>query len=153
MEEETTVENLFRRLSEEKKTGELLPLPFDFYKQDREEEKKTGEEKQKENRLRILNMLRARRVQKILIHLAYGRQPPKPIPKEEEKLYLTIKKILDEESNNGKIIKIKIKSKIPEIITPRGVKLGPYQENEIVETENDADVEFIINNGIGETIK
>lgn len=109
-------------------------------------------EKQKENAQRLLSALKNRRIQKVLIYLAYGRGLPHPVPEEEEELYAEIKKVLEKGSKIAKSRKIKILAQIPEILTPKGYKIGPYTQNQIVETDNEADIAFIISNKIGETI-
>lgn len=158
MEEEKQVETLFSKLTEEKKTGELLPLPEDFYQSAAsvEEEKHRANEENKEryehSRQALIKTIKAKRTQKILIYLAYGKPLPKPLPKEEEKLYRNIKKILQSDTKTGSITRLRITSQIPEIITPEGNRIGPFQQNEIVETENKGEVEFILNNKIGEEI-
>ncbi len=148
-------EFLFSRLAEEKKTGELLPLPASFYREVEETIKKhdkTGTPAEQQNKQTILNLLKAKRTQKILIYIAYGKQIPVQLPSEEEALYYQILKILNKEANIPRTTKIKILINIPEIITTQGNKIGPYQEGEVIQMEDSGDAEFIINNKIGEII-
>jgi hypothetical protein len=147
---------LFSKLDEEKKTGELLPLPKNFYKQIEEDLKKQTEQQtsisELQNKQTTFSALKAKRLQKILVYLAYNKNPPSQIPVEEELLYYQILKIMNKEVKAPKTTKIKILIKIPEIITTKGNKVGPYQEGETVQVEDSADIEFMINNKIGEII-
>jgi uncharacterized protein YecE (DUF72 family) len=54
------------------------------------------------------------------------------------------------ESEN--ITRIKVSTDIPEIVTPNGNKLGPLKQNQIIEVEKGSDLDFIIQNRIGEII-
>ena len=155
METEIQTEFLFSKLAEEKKTGELTPLPKDFYKKAEESIKKyekTGNASELQNKQTALNALKAKRTQKILVYMAYGKTMPEQIPAEEEALYNQILRILNKEANMPRTTKIKILINIPEIITTQGNKIGPFKEGEIVHVEDSGDAEFIINNKIGEII-
>lgn len=149
-----STEELFTALNEEKKTGELLPLNKDLYKKVEAEEKEDppgDSARHRENKKKLLNMLKARRTQKILTYIAYGRNLPHPVPEEEERLYIRIKKIIEEESGSPKTTKIRVVVDTPEIITAEGKKLGPFGKNTVVEVEDQQDLEFLIKNKIGET--
>ena len=148
---------LFAKLQEEKKTGELLQLQADYYtKLDKHLEIKNDGafegNKDKENTIKILSSLKKRRTQKILVYLAYGKSLPSQIPVEEEDLYNQIKKILNKEHKTNPTTKIRINVQVPEIITQAGVKLGPYKQNEIIELNKEEDINFILSNKIGEII-
>ena len=149
------IEELFDKVDKEKKTGELLPLPKDFYKRVREKiyvsSRTNNAGFSTTSATKLVESLKARRIQKILTYLAYGKQIPVPVPEEEELLYTQIKKLVEQEQGNKNKIKIKIVSEIPEISTPYGKKIGPYKQNEIIETNDKQDIEFILNNNIGET--
>lgn len=148
-----SAEELFNVLRNEKKTGELQPLPKNFYEQAAKTATgaETKEGGQQQSVQKAINAIKERRTQKILIYLAYGRTPTAPMPLEEEELYNQIKKILKSESNNIKATKIKITAHIPEIITTTGNKIGPYEQNEVIELYDKEDVKFIVDNKIGET--
>lgn len=150
-----TTEELFSKLSEEKKTGELLPLPETLYEVAEtpppEDQTPDGNLKQQENKKRILAALRARRIQKILTYIAFGRNLPHPIPKEEERLYIRIKRIVEEGNEGHKTTKIKVLVNTPELTTPEGKRIGPFEKNMLIEVENQQDLEFLIKNKIGET--
>ncbi|MCL5008645.1 MAG: hypothetical protein M1156_02010 [Candidatus Marsarchaeota archaeon] len=144
------IELLYGKLSEERRTGELLVLPSNFYATIQENINSGSTEEIKDNYNKLLNNLKTKRIQKLLIYLAYGRQPPKPIPLEEEALFVDIKRLLEKkEPMQG--VHIRISADVPEIITSNGNKLGPYKKNEIITVQDDADIQFILKNNIGET--
>lgn len=145
-----STEDLFSRLSEERRTGDLLPLPQDLYASI--EANKLADKTQEENRQRLVATLRARRTQKILTYLAYGRKLPKPIPAEEERLYIRLKKIVEEDGPTAAQSKIKILVSAPELVTPEGRTVGPFEKNTIVEIGNRQDLEYLLKNKIGEAI-
>lgn len=152
-----TTEEIFKRLQEEKKTGELLPLPGDFYKQAESNQNKTQNNDQDwtrevENTQRLIKNLKEKRTQKILIYLAYGKPLPSQVPTEEEALYRQIQQILNKSAPKEKIKQLKMLANLPEIITTKGNKIGPFKQNQIVEVSSTDDVEFIINNKLGEII-
>ncbi len=146
-----SAEVLYARLSDERKTGELLPLPVDFYRKlDLKENASDTDTTVNNNKL--LNTLKAKRIQKLLIYLAYDRQPPQPIPAEEGELYKRIRAVVSNTDADEKSSRIKVLSDIPEIATPTGGKIGPYRANEIIELQDESDVEFVLKNKIGEKI-
>lgn len=149
-----TTEEIFNKLNEERKTGELLPLSKEFYenaKTDLDEAPLENAAKHLENRNKVMAMLKTRRTQKILTYIAYGRALPRPIPEEEERLYIRINRIIEEENGSAKTTKIRITADTPELITAEGRKLGPFGKNTVIEVENRSDLEFLIKNKIGET--
>ena len=151
------VVELFAKLQEEKKTGELLQLHSDYYiKLDNYIGTKNDNffenGKAQENIIKILSSLKKRRMQKILVYLAYEKPLPSQIPLEEEDLYNQIKKILNKEHVSNSVTKIRINVQVPEIITKEGTKLGPYKQNEIVELNKEEDINFILSNKIGEIV-
>ena len=144
-------EEIFNLLKSEKKTGEIIPLRKTFYKEARELIKQQPQE-QKQNLDRTLNIIKEKRTQKILIYLAYDKVLPQPLPQEEEETYNNIKQLVSNPNTQQKTKKIRITAHIPEIITSTGNKLGPYEQNEIIELYDNSDIKFIIENKIGETI-
>ena len=135
-------EEIFAILEKERKTGELLQLDKDFYKNKTGGEKEQdlyGSDKLKENRKRLMEALKARRLQKILTYIAYGRTLPSPIPEEEER-------------HGHKAEQIKIISDMPELVTPDGKKIGPFEKGRIINVESDKDMKFLIENKIGERV-
>ncbi len=154
-EAEIGTEVIVAKLADEKKTGELLPLPRGFYAAVERSftSMGTGSVAELQNRRTALNALKAKRTQKLLIYLAYGKTPPEHLPPEEDALYQKLLSTLNSgEAALPKTRKIKILIKIPEVITNKGRKLGPYQEGEIVQPDDPDDAEFIINNKIGELV-
>ena len=152
---EIPTEEIFAILEKERKTGELLQLDRDFYKNSIKAEKDPylyGPDKLKENRKRLLDALRARRLQKILTYIAYGRQLPNSMPEEEERLYIRINNIIKEEQHGQKTEQIKIISDMPELVTPDGKKIGPFEKGRIINVESDKDMKFLIENKIGERV-
>ncbi len=148
-------EEIFAILEKERKTGELLQLDKDFYKNKTGGEKEQdlyGSDKLKENRKRLMEALKARRLQKILTYIAYGRTLPSPIPEEEERLYIRINNIIKEERHGHKAEQIKIISDMPELVTPDGKKIGPFEKGRIINVESDKDMKFLIENKIGERV-
>lgn len=153
MEAEVQTEVIYAALSEERKTGELVPLNKTFYTNAEESIKKaekTSTPAELQNRIATLSALKAKRTQKILVYIAYGKTLPNQMPKEEESLYYTILKALNKEVTPSKTARIKILIKIPEIITNKGKRIGPYEQGEILQIEDPDDAEFLINNKIGE---
>jgi DNA replication initiation complex subunit (GINS family) len=152
-----TTEMLFTRLNEEKSKGELVPLQKEFYTAATEFVKtlEVGTEndpgqKQAENTRRLLENLKEKRRQKLLIYLAYEKPLPHPIPEEEEALYNKIRKILNRSEEKASVATVKITADIPEVFTSEGRKIGPYKQGEIVEVPNSGDIEFMVKNKIGE---
>ncbi|MDE1874127.1 MAG: hypothetical protein KGI04_03345 [Candidatus Micrarchaeota archaeon] len=154
-----TAESLFLSLQQEKATGELQPLPHDFYanatalvatlsKQDQGEEKA----RRVENVVKMLMSLKEKRKQKLLLYIAYSRPLPATIPNEEEALFNELHKTLNAGAPETKLSKLKIISDVPEVLTSQGRKVGPYKHGEIVELSDSGDVEFIIKNKIGEIL-
>ncbi|MGC8662290.1 MAG: hypothetical protein ACP5RT_00690 [Candidatus Micrarchaeia archaeon] len=156
--DEITSEFLFEKLQQEKKTGELLSLPVDFYKLAELFEKKSTEnnivesDRYIENFKKLLRQLKERRLQKVLIYLAYNKQLPKPVPKEEEDIYNRIKTIINQDNTNQEPKKIKINEDLPEVIAPSGNKIGPFSKGQVIEMEEYSIIDFILQNKIGEII-
>lgn len=147
---------LFSILSKEKETGELLPLPTDFYQQIESlilSLSSSDVPKQEEANLqKMVAQLKEKRRQKILIYLAYNRPLPRPVPQEEENLYNEILKILNKDASKTSVFKVKILTDLPEIVTPEGKKLGPFSKDQVVELTDRKDVDFILVNKIGEEV-
>lgn len=105
-----------------------------------------------ENAQRLIRGLKEKRLQKILIYIAYGKPLPPQVPSEEEDLYKQIQVILNKTAPQERNRKIRILANIPEVITTKGNKIGPYKQSEVVEIGNSDDVSFIIDNKLGEII-
>lgn len=151
---DTSVNGLYVLLKTEQKTGEVISLPEDFYHKINEKLKTYGNEEGDEYKsiLKITNSLKERRLQKILVYLAYNKELPRPLPSEEEDLYIQIKNIINKNNKEPKPEKVKIAKTIPQIVAPSGNRLGPYEQNEIVYIYDHTDAKFMIENKIGEII-
>lgn len=153
IETEINTNAIYNMLKNEQKSGELLPIKKDFYS--KIAEKLTGaseDQGEQKNLLKVINALKERRKQKILVYLAYDKDLPSPIPSEEEDLYMQIKNILNKNDTAQKPTKVKITKTIPQVITQTGSKLGPYEQNEIVYIYDNTDTKFIIENKLGEIV-
>ncbi len=152
---EITTEGLFNSLQNEKRTGEIVSLPKDFYKKAEEylKEGLQGDDQRAANFKKLLTSLKERRVQKLLIYLAYNKQLPSQIPEEEEVLYNRIRSLLDGTgSSEEKIKRVRILSELPELMMPNGGKVGPFKQNQVIEVANANEVEFLLNNKLGEIV-
>jgi DNA replication initiation complex subunit (GINS family) len=154
-----STEFLFSLLQQEKATGELQQLQHDFYSQANSHlfalSKQPASEdaaKQLENSKKLLSSLKDKRRQKILLYIAYNKPLPPSVPEEEESLYNEIFLILNKNNTQAKVSKLKITSDIPEVLTSKGNKIGPFKQGEVVEISSSNDVEFIIKNKIGEIV-
>ncbi|MDE1822907.1 MAG: hypothetical protein KGI00_00715 [Candidatus Micrarchaeota archaeon] len=145
-------ESVFEALKNEKKTGEIIPLEAEFYNNANRLVASMQDEQEKSNMVKTINTIKEKRAQKILVYIAYGKQVPAPLPTEEEDLYNQIKRILKKESAPTNQTTIRISADIPEIITTKGSKIGPFRQNEIVKTGDTDNIKFIIDNKIGEII-
>ena len=154
---EISVENLFNMLQQERKTGEVLPLPKTFYKDAEREsqnlEKQSADSQHPGNFRKLLATIKERRTQKLLIYLAYNKQLPNQMPDEEEQLYKSIRLLLDGNSNfEQKLRKVKMLEEIPELQMPNGKLAGPYKQNQIIELADNYEVEYLLSNKLGEQI-
>ena len=149
--EDITVNSVTGVLKSERKTGELYPLPTNFYAVVEEKIKSymDGSDERK-SLTKLCGLVRDIRAQKLLIYLAYGKEIPKPIPSEEEDLYMQIKKILNKNSGEAKTSRVRVTKSIPQIVTPTGSRIGPYEQNQIVYLKEISDVKFMIDNKLGE---
>jgi hypothetical protein len=152
MEIDFSVNSLYNLFKAEQKSGEISPLPKDFYLAANEKLKLLGKPESDEykNATKIINAIKERRTQKILMYLAYNKEVPRPMPIEEEDLYIQIKNILNKNSE-PKPTKVKIAKAIPQIVSPTGNKLGPFEQNEIAYIYDPADIKFMVENKLGET--
>lgn len=154
MESEITVSNLSSVLKNEQKTGEISSLAPDFYMNIRSKIKNIEVNSDEyKNLSKLMNAIKEKRIQKLLVYIAYNKDVPKPLPAEEEDLYIQIKKILTDNSPEQKHVRIKITHSIPQIVTSTGSKIGPFEQNEIIRTDNISDVKYLVENKIGELIE
>ena len=152
MEADFSVNGLYNLLKTEQKSGEVISLQKDFYLKIEEKLKTYGSANGDEykNIQKVVNSLKERRRQKILVYIAYNKELPRPLPLEEEDLYIQIKNILNKSNSEPKPSKVKIAKTIPQIVAPSGSKLGPYEQNEIIYIYDRADAKFIVENKLGE---
>ncbi len=152
--EEITVNSVMSVLKSERKTGELHPLPSNFYKllEEKANSYEEGSDERK-NLSKLHNLVKDIRIQKLLIYIAYGKDIPKPTPAEEEDLYMQIKKIINRNTGEVRASRIRVTKSIPQIVTPTGAKLGPYEQNQVVYLQEISDVKFMIDNKLGEIVE
>ena len=144
-------------LQAERKTGEVIPLPANFYKEAQRQsiqiEAHEAGAQHKANFKKLLETLRERRLQKLLIYLAYNKQLPGQMPEEEGQIYNKIKGIISSNSDaSEKLKKLRITTDLPELVMPNGSKTGPYKQNQSLETGDDYETEFLLNNKLAEPI-
>jgi len=154
-----STEFIFSVLQKEKATGELMSLQRDFYSQVElfigalEKTSHVDENRrQLENATKMFASLKEKRKQKLLLYVAYNKPLPPIIPEEEENLYNEIRQILNKNDNQVKISRVKITSDIPEVLTSKGRRIGPYKQGEIIEISDSNDADFIVKNKIGEIV-
>lgn len=154
MDIDISVNGLNNLLKTEQKSGEIAPLPKEFYLKINEKLKTYGttESDEYKNLAKLYNSIKDRRTQKILVYLAYNKELPRPLPAEDEDLYIQIKNIINKSGGESKPSKLKVSKTIPQIVAPSGNKLGPYEQNEIIYVYDRADAKFMVENKLGETI-
>jgi DNA replication initiation complex subunit (GINS family) len=160
MNDDFIYESLWQAYQKEKQSNELQLLPKTFYEDIIEyigKIPKNGSEEEKSLETNILNMLNnlfERRKQKLVIYAAYNKQIPTSIAQKEIEFYEKIKKAISSntleytKSQDEKIVVLRSVQKIPEIILPSGRKVGPLENEQILEVKDKDDVKFLINNGI-----
>jgi hypothetical protein len=159
-----TYDYLWQAYQKEKQTNQLLLIPKTFYEDAFQFTKKTKENKPYdiptlENTTRLLNELYEKRKQKILIYIAYNKQLPQPISSNEIEFYNRVLKIvkseklvLNQNENNNHTLTLKSLKDIPEIMLPSGSKIGPLKKDQIISTQNEQDINYLIENVICEQI-
>ncbi len=144
-----TTENLFVILNNEKRTGELISLDEDFYEKIYNNINEITDENERKTIISLVNEIKTKRIQKLLIYIAYKKTLPIKIPKEEKELYEKINAII----NDDKARVVKIIKDTPELIMPNGTKIGPFKSGQTIIINDDIKIEFIIKNGIGNEVK
>ncbi|MCL5239283.1 MAG: hypothetical protein M1286_02315 [Candidatus Marsarchaeota archaeon] len=151
-----TTEGLFSALQQEKSAGELMPLQHDFYAQAQvflsslKKDQTPDGTRALDNTEKILATLKNRRKQKILLYIAYNKPLPAPVPAEDEVLYNKIFAVMNKTDGGIKVSRMRITSDVPEVLTSKGKKIGPFKQGEIIEVMDNEDADFIIKNRIGE---
>lgn len=153
---EITVDSLYTMVQSERKTGEVISLPKDFYSSANKALKtiESGEDVSHANNFKkLLASIKERRIQKLLIYLAYNKLLPATMPQEEEELYQKVRFLLESKQDaTPRLKKVKITTEMPELMMPNGSKSGPYKENQILEMTNEDEMEFLLNNKLAEQI-
>ena len=153
MDVELNANGLLGLLKNERKSGEIIPLQQDFYKKLDDKAKNSDKESDEyKNIMKITNAIKERRTQKLLVYIAYNKDLPRPVPSEEEDLYIRIKNILSKSGGSASPSKVQITKSVPQIVTPSGNKIGPYEQNEVAYVYDRSDTKFIVDNKIGEII-
>jgi ribosomal protein S15P/S13E len=149
--EDITVNFLLGILKNERKTGELTAQPQDFYALITKAVNLAADNSDERRNISKLGLqIKELRTQKLLVYLAYNKAMPHPMPAEEEALYIQIKKVLNRSGGDIKTTKLKVTKTIPQIVTPTGSKLGPYEQNQLIYLSEISDIKFIIDNKLGE---
>ncbi len=154
-----TYDALWQTSQKEKRTNELQLVPKTFYDDmtefinGMEKESHTEEEKQRaSNAARMFNELYARRKQKIMMYVAYGRQLPSQMPQQDTDLYDEAAKVMKAaELSSGAAAQkpqLKVMQDIPEIILPSGRRVGPLARDQTIEIKEKDDRMFLVNNKI-----
>ncbi len=156
MEETLTYEDIWNLLQKEYRSNVLFQLQKDFYEEaerlaaelEREEVEKTVNTKTNVNRL--INKIRERRIQKILLYIAYNKQIQQPLPICETNIYNKITQIIDAAKTPANTESIKefvlnTLQDIPEIYLPSGERIGPLSKESKIKTKDKNDAEFLVN--------
>jgi DNA replication initiation complex subunit (GINS family) len=160
MNDDITYDYLWQAYQKEKQTNQLLLIPKTFYedtigfintiKGDKNHDQVTVE-----NTIRMVNDFFEKRKQKILIYVAYNKQLPQPISNNETEFYNKILQAVKSEkldfvSTKNSSYVLKSMKDIPEIILPSGSKVGPLQKDQVIETANEQDRNYLVDNTICE---
>jgi hypothetical protein len=152
---------LWQAHQKEKNTTELQSLPQNFYTGMNTVIKKIDTEglgnnpKTRENALKLLNEIIERRKQKILIYIAYKKQPPQSNIIEEADFYNSIVSVTKKNaflSDGVATKKFKVIGDLPEIVLPSGSKVGPLSKDQIIELNNREDIEYVTSNNVCEAV-
>ncbi|MDE1855682.1 MAG: hypothetical protein KGH49_00365 [Candidatus Micrarchaeota archaeon] len=153
---EISVEQLFNMLQSERKTGEVLPLPKDFYKEASQQLgslEGSPDKQHSANFRKLLASVKERRIQKLLIYLAYNKQLPNQVPDEEEELYKNIRLLLESKASNvQQLRRVKISADMPELTMPNGSRVGPYKKSQVLEVADNYAADFLVNNKLAEQV-
>lgn len=151
-----SVDSLYTMVQAERKTGEVIPLPKEFYRSAElrlQIIEKSQDMAHVNNFKKLLASIKERRIQKLLIYLAYNKLLPMQVPEEEEELYRKVKLLLEsKQDGTARIKRVRVTTEMPELMMPNGAKSGPYKQNQVLEITNDYETEFLLNNKLGEQI-
>ena len=162
MTDNITYDYLWEAYQKEKQTNQLLLVPKTFYEDSIKyiNNKKPGQNNPtiKEISVKLLNDFFEKRKQKILIYVAYNKQLPQPISNNETEFYNRLLQVVKSEKLDftleDKQLSHGLKSikDIPEIILPSGNRIGPLAKDQVIDTENEQDIKYLIENTICEKI-
>ncbi len=153
---------LWQTWQKERKSSMLQQVDRNFYHDAMEfydNVKKSEDQDLKTNLIKILTNIIELRKQKLLAYVAYNKPIQQTLPKEELDFYkavATYSKTFQENLFSGHGLEIpqkqntelKVKQEVPEIILPSGNKIGPLMKNNTIYVDDEADAEFLLNNGI-----
>ena len=145
---EITIDTLFTIYNNEKRTGEYLPLDENFYEFALKGLEKIKDDNERINFKKLIDEIRKKRIQKLLIYIAYEKQIPNKLPKEEKELYEKIKILL----SDNKIKIIKVLKDAPELLMPNGARIGPFVKDQRIVVTDENELEFILKNKLGEVV-
>ena len=163
--ESITYDYIWEVYQKEKATNELQQVMKTFYKDistfiagldaEHAEEAETTQT----NTKRLVVSIYERRKQKIMVYVAYGKQIPQSVAKEETDFYNSIIKLFNENvvderilAGNDKKKSLKAACDIPEIFLPSGKRVGPVGKTEFVEVASSEDEEYLITNKLCEAV-
>lgn len=161
--ENVSYDYLWQAYQKEKQTNQLLLVPKTFYEDAAEfinntKQSSNSDPSIRENASRILNEFFEKRKQKILIYIAYNKQLPQPISNSETEFYNKVLQAVKSERldltkdiKNGNHTLKSLKS-IPEIVLPSGNKLGPLAKDQVIDSLEEPDRNYLIENAICEQL-
>jgi DNA replication initiation complex subunit (GINS family) len=172
MSESMSYDYLWQIYQKEKQTNQLLLIPRTFYSDSLEfvNTLKTTKDVNLllvDNTIKVLSDLFEKRKQKIIIYAAYEKQLPQSVANVEtdfynkilllsksEKLEISTKPERLEATKQSKanIYTLKSIKDIPEIVLPSGNKIGPLTKNQVIDTENEQDKSYLLENTICEQL-
>jgi DNA replication initiation complex subunit (GINS family) len=147
---------IWRFYQREKQTNQLLPTGKNFYDEILEFNTSFSKEQQHTNVEKITVELFEKRKQKIMLYVAYGRNPPSMSNSETEFYTKMVElsnthtlSLVAQSSKKSKLMR-SLKD-IPEIMLPSGNKIGPIKKDEIINDPiSETDTEYLIQNTICE---
>ncbi|BCS90794.1 MAG: hypothetical protein ARM1_0251 [Candidatus Micrarchaeota archaeon] len=157
--------SLWEAYEKETKLKELLDIDPLIYSKVKEIILKL-DKSDKEKILSIIKDIEKIRKEKLARYAIYGKNISKPLPKEEEKVFEELIKILsrsyfDEQESAEKreaetktqLTKTKLRAKEDldaEILLPSGATAGPFKANSIIELDNKDDADYLVRSGLCE---
>jgi hypothetical protein len=156
MDDDISYDFIWRFYQREKQTNQLLPTGKNFYDEILAYNNSSAVEQQRANIQKITAELFEKRKQKIILYVAYRRNPPS-MSNSETEFYtkmvelsnMHVLSIVSQSSKKSKLMR-SLKD-IPEIVLPSGSKIGPIKKDEIIDGSiSETDAEYLIRNTICE---